>query len=99
MKNWYELYFGKTHTQVVPPSALLCPYISKYLIYENREGKRVRRHLRPLPNGFTEVFFHLNGSQIYFLEKGARQKMSCFSAGIFELNHPLQVDIYSPSPI
>lgn len=99
MKNWYELYFGKTRTQVVPPPALLRPYISKYLIYENREGKKGNRPLRPLPNGFAEVFFHLKGSQIYFLEKGVHQKMSCFTAGIFELNHPLQVDVYSPSPI
>lgn len=64
MRNWYELYFGKTRTQVLTPPAMLRPYIRKYLMYENREGRHIDRPLRALPNGFTEIFLHLEGSQV-----------------------------------
>ena len=73
MRNLYELYFEKTRTQVAPPPALLRPFIRKYLMYENREGRHIDRPLRALPNGFTGVFMHLEGSQIYFLEKEERE--------------------------
>ena len=99
MRNWYEIYFAKTRTQVMLPPAPLRPYIKKYLIYENREGQRINQALRPLPNGYTEVFMHLKGSQICFPEKEVSLKLSCFIAGIYELNYPLKVKAYSPSPI
>ena len=99
MTNWYEVYFKKTRTQALLPPVMLRPFIRKYLIYENREGQRIDRPLRVLPNGSAEMFLHLKGCRVYVMGKQGSQSMSCFTAGIFDLNNPLQVDFYSPSRI
>jgi len=99
MTNWYEVYFKKTQTQALLPPLMLRPFIRKYLIYENREGKRVNRPLRAMPNGFAEMFLHLKGCRVYIMGKQGYRSLSCFTAGIFDLNNPLQVDFYSPSRI
>ena len=93
MKTLYRKYFEKIRTRVFLPSIVLRPYIIKYMIYENASCHLRDVSFRALPNGYVELFFHLNGSSVHFQEKRSLTQRKCFLAGIFELTYPLKIKV------
>jgi AraC-like DNA-binding protein len=97
MKELYFKYFGKTRTKEYYPPMALRPYIVHYMIYENATHDLENNPFRALPNGRTELFFHLNGSQVEFHDNKSRFQLSSFLAGIFRLDYPMKIKISCPS--
>ncbi|MBS3772321.1 MAG: helix-turn-helix transcriptional regulator [Bacteroidales bacterium] len=93
MKTLYRKYFERIRTRVFLPSIELRPYIIQYMIYENASIHLRDIPFRALPNGYVELFFHLNGSHVHFHEKRSITRRKCFLAGIFELTYPLKIKV------
>ena len=48
---------------------------------------------RALPNGSAELFIHLNGARVRFLEKNQRHEHAHFVAGVFDMGYPLKLEM------
>ena len=93
MKTLYRKYFEWIRTRAFLPPIILRPYIIKYMIYENASAHLRDIPFRALPNGYVELFFHLNGSSVHFQERRSLTQRKCFLAGIFELSYPLKIKV------
>lgn len=93
MKTLYRRYFEKIETSVFLPSLALRPYIIQYMIYENASYHLHNIPFRALPNGWVELFFHLQGSSVHFHERRSQTQLANFLAGIFELSYPMKINV------